>query len=229
MVYKDFSSETVDQVRTELEKRQSGIIAPFDPQVDFGRIVFSRQKLRHESIKGCFLENAGYPVGITGGKLGVESEAIFAYMLIAFPASDLNYEFIAYRYNPDKFFLFKNGRLTGSLNGQFVSDLRQVNKWEMIVDEKRSGHLDVPSNVLPRIMEVEFENTRPPVPLTTYPPPMYTGFMSALNYYIRRTFAFSLGTNDDYVFPEVPEFNSVKEAEIYFCGFIFFRMMVFSQ
>ncbi len=229
MIYKEFTSDTLSRIREDVKKYNSISFIQFDPQVDFERITYGRKLIRHENTTGLFLEIDGHPIGFADGDFGPEGDTVFAYLLISFPACDMNYEFIAYRYNPDKFFLFKNSRLLGSLNGQFVSDLTQVSRWELVVDDKKSGFVEVPDHVTRDCLEIEFDTPRDSIPITIFPPPKYTDFISAINYYLRRTFMLPLGENMDFVMPDHADYSSLKEQELFFCSFIFFRTMVFRQ
>ena len=76
-------------------------------------------------------------------------------------------------------------------------------------------------------LELEFKDGRPAAELSIASPPKYHDFISAVNYHVRKSFGLSLGPNRDLVFVSRPEWRSLREAELIFASFVFFRLLVF--
>ncbi len=226
-MYKEYESELLKKVRAQVESHCDRSFAPIDPDTDLERIAFSRP-LDREKCNAYFLELNGKPTGYTEGGMGDDTDSAYAYQLIAMPGSDINYELIAYRYNRDKFFLFRNSRLIGYLEGSFTTSLDEVTTWNFMINDKLRGTVKVNDAMLrEKQLALQFNDKREPIFFRTEPLPPYSDFFSALAYYFNAYVALSRPSSKDFVFSELPESASAAEMELIFCAFVFFRSLVF--
>ncbi len=224
-MYKEYESELLEKTRAAVEERCRRRFFPVDPDTDLERIAFS-----HPAGNTCLLELNGHPVGFCAGAMGVETDSAYAYQLTALPGADINYEVISYRYNRDKFFVFRNGRLIGYLEGSFSQELSGISCWNFMINETKKGCVNVNDAMLrEKRLALQFAARREPIFFRTEAPPSYTDFLSAMAYFFNRYIALSRPASSDFVFMEVPESASAAEMELIFCAFVFFRVLVFGR
>ena len=226
-MYKEYDSELLTKIRAQVENRCKGRFYAIELDVDLSRVAYSRPIDRHD-CNAYILEADGGAVGYTEGGFGTEGDSVYAYLLNAFPRAECNYEFISYRYNRDKVFLFSDGKLIGYLKGGFESDLEAIKSWDFYLNDWLTGTVKVNAAMRrDNQLALRFTDGRDPIFCKLEPPPLYTDLASALNYFCNTFLLFNRPPSNDFVFVEPPDFDSIPEMELIFCAFVFFRSMVF--
>lgn len=226
MNYKDFSSPVIDRIREAGNAAEKYGETGFEPAEDLPLISFGIRR-EDDLIRSCPLLKHGLPAGVALGGFGLEDDPAILYLLLVFPAAGANYEIISYRYSRDKFFIFRDGKLIGQIRGDYTSDLDEVKKWEVMCGEDNSGVVPVPpawSKLA--TLSAELADRQCDLEYKLFPPPRYRNWLE------RFLTGLSVGIwipplPPDPVLRGRPRFRSRTEGELYFCIFVFFRVMVF--
>ncbi|MDD3118800.1 MAG: hypothetical protein PHQ27_06460, partial [Victivallales bacterium] len=220
-MYKEYDSDILKQIRERVEKLHQAFWVPLEPDADLARIVFG-SRLEIPGGNGWMLELDGVPVGYAAGAMGTEHDSVYAYQLIAFPGAEVDYEIIAYRYNRDQFFLFRNARPIGYLKGAFAASPAEITEWNFMLNERCFGTVAVNAAMLrDERLALCFADAREPIFFRLAPPPCYTDFRGALKYWLERMTLLPRSPGHDTVISDYPAQASAVEREVIFAAFVF--------